>query len=75
MEITNLSFLESWINFNCGYYPCAASAIYKEYLNSEDIRKKKYFAIELFKLVSEEIETIAMWFNTGSAHETDYKAR
>jgi hypothetical protein len=64
MSISNISFLESWINFNCSYYPHLAYYILKEFRNATNINQKKYFAVELFKLVSEEIETISMWFLT-----------
>ena len=64
MEITNRSFLESWINFNCDYYPNVAAVILKEFKNSYDNKLRKYLAVDIFKLVSEEIETIAMWLYT-----------
>jgi hypothetical protein len=62
MAITNQLFLKSWIDFNCDYYPSMAQVILKEFTNTSDNKLRKFLAVEIFKLVSEEIETIAMWF-------------
>jgi hypothetical protein len=58
-QITNESFLKSWLTFNIGYYPAIANILLSQF--QEGDKNAKYIAIELLKLVSEEIESIAMW--------------
>jgi hypothetical protein len=62
MSITNQSFLESWIKFNCHYYSFMANTLFEAYPEREE-NPSRFIAIEMYKIQNEIIETLGMWFD------------
>lgn len=65
MNITNQSFLESWIQLNCHHYAIIADVLMKQY-PERDENGSRHIAIEMYKILHECIEAIGMWYHALS---------